>query len=335
MSEKWQNSKLKRRLCLNHFLKGTDRMLSSLIAGGESVRNRCFMNSLPSCDKVQKLMHHYVEGSSPFALIRFGLFEYILCYQYLEKINGLRYKYSEFICQHIGLDAGLFPVEDAYMDEYAMLILSQLNIADGLSYWRNIPESYIFADFYKKNVFYVNVEDLYPFPFLHPNTLPIWQLALKGKRVLVVSAFAETIRKQYAKREQLWINSDEILPNFELILYKAIQTNGGLNDERFPSWRAGLSFMTDEILQLNFDLALISCGAYGMPLALALKQNGRKVVQWGGCFQLWFGILGGRWSTDSSVQKYINKSWVYPSDLETPPLASQVNNTCYWRPQNL
>jgi len=331
MSEEWQNNKLKRHLFLNNIVKGADRRLSGLLAGGNSLRSRRFMRSLPACNQVQKWIQQYVVQDSPFAVVRFGLFEYMLCYQFLEKQNGLRRSYSAFIRQHICLDAGLFPAEDVALDEYAALTLSQLNTVDVLAYWRDIPEACAFSNFYQKDVRHINVEDLYPFPFWHSENLPDWQLSLKGKRVLVVSAFTETIQKQYAKRGQLWVNCLKILPDFELVLYRAVQTNGGLQDKRFPSWREALAFMTREILRLNFDLALISCGAYGMPLVLSLKQHGRKAIQWGGCFQLWFGILGRRWSTDPEVLKYVNKAWVYPSARETPPLSERVNGACYWK----
>lgn len=42
----------------------------------------------------------------------------------------------------------------------------------------------------------------------------------------MVHPFAETIEKQYTKRSQLWKNED-ILLDFELITFKAVQTIAG------------------------------------------------------------------------------------------------------------
>lgn len=83
-------------------------------------------------------------------------------------------------------------------------------------------------------------------------------------------------------------------------------------------------------MQMDFDIALISCGGYGLPLSIRLKKRGKKIIQWGGCFQLWFGIMGGRWSKNSEIQKYVNEYWTYPTAAETPPLAKTVNSSAYW-----
>ena len=54
-----------------------------------------------------------------------------------------------------------------------------------------------------------------------------WTRYLEGKKVLVVHPFAETIKKQYAKRELLFKNN-LVLPKFsELHVVKAVQSMGG------------------------------------------------------------------------------------------------------------
>lgn len=332
MSERWQGKNIKNRLRWNNLLKNADRTFSRHFMQGDSIRNRRFMNTLPSCGQVQDWMREYATQPEPFALIRFGLFEHMLCYQFLEKQNGIRKQYSDVLKAHICLDAGLFPVENPALDCYAEFVLSQLNMADVLAYWRNIPEISVFSDFYSPDVRHINVEDLYPFPFWHEKQLPDWQLSLREKRVLVVTAFSETIRSQYEKRRRIWEDAEHILPDFQLTVYQAVQTHGGLKHPVFPSWKEAHDFMLNEILHFEFDIAFISCGAYGIPLALSVKRHGRKAVQWGGCFQLWFGVTGSRWDSDQRIQEYRNDAWVYPSDAETPPLFAHVNGACYWKP---
>ena len=56
--------------------------------------------------------------------------------------------------------------------------------------------------------------------------------ALKGKRVLVVSPFAELINRNYENREKLFQDPDW-LPEFELHTFKAVQTIAGVKDSRF------------------------------------------------------------------------------------------------------
>ena len=323
-------NELKRNIRRNNASEYLDRKIRHLLHTEKSLKNYLFMHSLPDMDKTQEIILNAINSENEFALVRFGLYEYLLCYQYLEKLCGIRKKYSDFIKYHITLDAGLLYNDENQLDEYATYTINNLNVIDILSYWRNIPPLCVFKKFYNKNVQHINVDTLYPYPFLH-KTIPYWQKSLEGKRVLVVSSFAETIREQYKKRIQIWKN-ESILPNFNLVTYKAIQTNGGQIDSRFATWSEAFLYMKNDILKLKFDIALVSCGAYGMPLAMELKRNGRKVIQWGGCFQLWFGILGGRWDKDPAIFRYVNSEWTYPAAEETPPLAAEVGNFCYWKP---
>lgn len=97
-----------------------------------------------------------------------------------------------------------------------------------------------------------------------------WSKALERKKVLVVHPFEESIQHQYAIHEKIFKNQD-ILPDFELITYKAIQTNaGGICD--FNTWFEALDTMFEDIKKIDFDIAIIGCGAYGLPLAAKIKS---------------------------------------------------------------
>ena len=91
--------------------------------------------------------------------------------------------------------------------------------------------------------------------------------------------------------------------------------------------------MYDEALKRDFSIAIIGCGAYGFPLAAKLKRVGKQAVHLGGATQLFFGIKGRRWETESSykyVQRFLIDFWVYPDYNEKPKRASEVENGCYW-----
>ena len=75
-----------------------------------------------------------------------------------------------------------------------------------------------------------------------------------------------------------------------------------------------------------FDIAIIGCGAYGMPLAAYCKQIGKKAVHLGGATQLLFGIKGKRWDNYSLYNDY----WVRPLESETPRNAGKIESGCYW-----
>ena len=325
----WKNRNIKCRLLIDGVLDSINRTICHIAS--ISIRKEMFKISLLNTEQTQIQIKSLISEKQSFAIVRFGLYEAMLCKQFLEKQNGLRRNYSQFICNHIDVDAGMFTDDNDGLDSYASFVLSMLPKADGIAYWSNLPSKLIFSPFYSKHCRHIWVEDLYPFPFWHDGILPNWQHLLRGKRVLIVTSFANTVAKQYTKRSEIWTSPD-ILPEFELITFQAVQTSAGNRDERFVTWFDAFNYMLKEIKDIDFDLALISCGSYGLPLALALKQEGKKAIQWGGCFQLWFGINGNRWSNDMSIQKYVNNFWCYPSIDETPPNYKNVDNGSYWGP---
>jgi hypothetical protein len=153
-----------------------------------------------------------------------------------------------------------------------------------------------------------------------------WTKALAGKKVLVIHPFEKTIKSQYKKRTKLFANPN-ILPKFTLKTLKAVQSLGGNSDD-FSNWFDALKHMEDKISSTDFDIAIIGCGAYGLPLAAHVKRMGKKAVHLGGATQLLFGIKGKRW--EDSNFKFINDYWVRPLEEEKPKAHKQVENSCYW-----
>jgi hypothetical protein len=81
---------------------------------------------------------------------------------------------------------------------------------------------------------------------------------------------------------------------------------------------------------MEFDVALIGCGAYGLPLGAYVKNKGKVAVHMGGGLQLLFGIWGSRWDSDPIFREMRNQYWILPSDEERPKGMEKVENACYW-----
>lgn len=164
-------------------------------------------------------------------------------------------------------------------------------------------------------------------PYLQENP---WTSCLKGKKVLVIHPFEETIKKQYAKRELLFKNPN-VLPEFELITFKAVQ-GAGISSKTLPykTWFEALEDMKGKISKIDFDIALIGAGAYGMFLGAHCKAMGKKAVHMGGATQILFGIKGQRW--DHLGYAPYNEHWVRPSAEETPQGVEKLENGtfAYW-----
>lgn len=227
----------------------------------------------------------------------------------------------------LGKDSGFFPVDYKYLDRFTDCILDACKEADLLAMWHLNMEDFVIEE-YNPNVKLTYLFRLEPWL---ANCRP-WSAALKGKKVLVIHPFEDTIRAQFQKREKLFPNT-QILPEFELKTLKAVQTLCGERDERFQNWFEALEYMVQTALKIDFDVAIIGCGAYGMPLAAKLKQAGKQAIHLGGATQLLFGIKGRRWEENypSKIATCFNADWTYPLDSEKPKNGGTVEMGCYWK----
>ena len=103
---------------------------------------------------------------------------------------------------------------------------------------------------------------------------------------------------------------------------------GGLHDGK--DWLYHLKEMENKILPLDFDVALISAGAYALPLARFVKKIGKVGISCGGDLQLFFGVIGSRWEKENKYLKHRNEFWIRPSEHERPANWREIEDGCYW-----
>ena len=105
----------------------------------------------------------------------------------------------------------------------------------------------------------------------------------------------------------------------------------GIKPEGFDNWFEALDSMKSDISKINFDIASLGCGSYGMPLATFIKKVlKKKAVHLGGNVQVLFGIKGSRWENDAKFNSLINSHWVKPLPDETPEGHQTIDNSSYW-----
>ena len=94
----------------------------------------------------------------------------------------------------------------------------------------------------------------------------------------------------------------------------------------------GLEEYKTEISKIDFDIAVIGAGAYGIFIAHYCKQIGKQAVHLGGVTQLLFGITGKRWEIEQPyvVENVLNEHWVRPDVSEQPKGVKQVEGGFYW-----
>lgn len=221
----------------------------------------------------------------------------------------------------MALLSGLFPATEPMAERFCKLMFEDIKEIDILG-------SYTKNELYFKDLLThakkINIEGYYaPYFFENP-----WTEVLAGKKVLVVHPFEESIQSQYKKRHLLFDNP-KVLPQFELRTVKAVQTIAN-NKSEFRDWFEALDHMKRKIDATDYDIALIGCGAYGMPLAAHVKRMGKKAVHMAGWTQVLFGIYGRRWENSQDTARFINEHWVKPLSTEVPENHTKVELGAYW-----
>ena len=285
-------------------------------------REKFLRKKLLSRQEANDLIYDRIQAGEPFMVARLGAMET----NFIKKINSdctkpdMKIKESlDNLCNN----AGFFPHDLEHGLQYVKVMREAMAEVDlsGVTNW--IMEDYLLKTYSKSDKF-TWLGSIEPFSAERP-----WTRALEGKKVLVIHPFAATIEKQYARRELLFENED-ILPKFELKTVKAVQTIAGTKDERFETWFDALEYMYQEAMKIDFDVAIIGCGAYGYPLAAKIKQAGKIAIHLGGVTQILFGIKGSRWEGIRSYRERMNEYWVKPDEDEKPQGSSKVEGGCYW-----
>jgi hypothetical protein len=227
---------------------------------------------------------------------------------------------AEFLDQ-MELHPGFFPATPPLLALFTELMLRDLPSVDVLGSW--LPGEALLLPLGLR-ASRVPLEDLEPYFHDQP-----WSRALRDRVVLVIHPHADLIRAQYQRREALFPGR-EVLPSFELKTFAPVLSHGGAQAP-YPDWFAALDAMIAEIERMAFDVAIIGAGAYGFPLAAAVKRMGRQAVHLGGATQILFGIRGRRWDHRPSFQRLYTEAWARPDAAAKPPRWREMEDSgSYW-----
>lgn len=290
--------------------------------------------TVPTLEDGNAMIRERLDEGKPFMLGRFGETELrVMMYGLRNRFpiyNPLKqYRILHQECMNWCDGAGFFPRRVNLMPRFANVFVEACQSVDMLAVWYNLYEDYVSDTFARQAEIcrFQSLNSFFEYPLEHP-----WTGALEGKRVLVISPFADTIWKQYQVREKLWKNP-KVLPQFELQTIKAVESPRILGKSNgFKDWFEALEWMFQQTLKKDYDIALLGCGAYGFPLAAKIKKSGHMAIQLCGQTQILFGIRGKRWDEQNPEQmkRFINEYWVRPDRSEVPKNSRYVERGCYW-----
>jgi len=172
---------------------------------------------------------------------------------------------------------------------------------------------------------------LEPFYLLEERLEP-WTHRLLGKKVLIIHPFVESFQEQMNRGFSFFKDRSIFLPGQELIYYKAFNTLA--NHRLHKNWFETFSIMCREIKALDFDVALLGCGGYGIPLCDFIHSTLKKsAIYVGGGLQLLFGVNGKRWLNQPLIKRESEREgslWTRPKEEEKIQGNTMIEGGCYW-----
>ena len=271
-----------------------------------------------------------INSNKVFIIARFGLGpETTLCYNYYKNKN-LNHDNLNNLLRICGIYSknNDITVFEKYFEE----LNNAIENSDILACFNNSNiESIqnVYSEMY--NLTKIHSRSLEPFYVIQDNEIP-WTHYLFGKKVLIINPFTDSMKKQLDNNFQIFKDKKIFLDDQEFIFYKSFQTHG--NHYIHNNWLETFTIMCNDIEKLEFDIALLGCGGYGLPLCNFIKTKMNKSsIYIGGGLQLLFGVMGYRWINRDDWKKIIkenNTNFIYPSNDEQLDNKNTIENSAYW-----
>ncbi len=158
-----------------------------------------------------------------------------------------------------------------------------------------------------------------------------WTMAFKGKRILVISSFIESIKEKIEIREKLY--GIDLFPECTFVFIKPPSLAG---DNPSEDWLVEYNKFCLELDTIKdiYDVALVSCGGLGNLVCNHIYEHHHKsAIYVGGVLSVWFGVYNKRTLDEKApiLRLYLNEYWSRPKITERPLGWEKIENGgCYW-----
>ena len=255
---------------------------------------------------------------------------------YLCTIHGIDKIYTEqfdklFI--QLSIENGIYNLTKNSLSRYVKLYKETIEKSDSLAVFINlmVRQQKYFVENNKLETLYSRV--LEPFYCCKDNIKP-WSHYLLGKKVLIVNPFVDSFQQQLKNNFQIFKDPEKklFLDEQEFVFYKTYNTSAG--NALHENWEKTYDMMCDDISKLDFDIALLGCGGYGLPLCNYIHEKlDKSVIYIGGGLQLLFGVMGARWENVPMWKDIIKENqtkFIRPSKEEQIENKERVEGGCFW-----
>ena len=288
-----------------------------------------------SLEKSNDYIINKLQSNEKFLISRVGVgAETLLTHLYIKYGIDSIWNNSYFdLFYKLSNNAGIYNLSQSSFCRYTSLYKETIKKSDALATFNNtmVEQQIYFIQSYALDILYSRV--LEPFYCCKDNIKP-WSHYLIGKKVLIISPFVDSFQKQLKNNFQIFKNPDKkiFLDDQEFIFYKSYNTAAG--NHMHESWDVTYDIMCNDISNLEFDIALLGCGGYGLPLCHYIHETlNKSAIYVGGGLQLLFGVMGGRWENIPMWKDIIKENetkFIRPSQEEQIKNKENIEGGCYW-----
>lgn len=279
-----------------------------------------------------RVLQHHILTNSPFFIGRLSGNEPAFCGTLLSNKP-----ISNSLVSNMLFVAGIQFTSNSDVTEYVRAYTTACKNCDMLGVWDSnmylqAKPFYDFINTAYPKIRKICAHSLEPYYFMDLPDYDFFRV-FQNKKVLIITSHEKTTMSQIPHIHQLFPK-----PIFhettELYVYKPAQQNGGNHDTN--SWQTHFNQMQTELLDIqktkfDFDVALVSCGGFGMPICdYIFTHLNKSVIYVGGALQLYFGINGRRWSTSPEINRLQTDKWTRPLPEDTPIHPNTCEGGCYW-----
>lgn len=291
--------------------------------------------NIPDLKKSNDIIIKLIQNNKPFMITRLGIgSETQSTYKYSknEKINKKNINV-------LSNNAGIYDTNNdiKILEKYCGHYLDSIKNSSYMATWSinsgiDQEQKYFIEKFNLKSV---TTRVLEPFYIIDQNIKP-WSNYLKNKKILIIHPFINSFKIQMKNKFKFFDKNNDFIfhPEQEFIFYKSFNTAAGNHIHK--NWLETFKIMCNDIKNINFDVALLGCGGYGLPLCnYIFKDLKKSSIYIGGGLQLLFGIYGKRWETNKDVQKILQKNntisrMIRPIPEDSLKNSNKIEGACYW-----
>lgn len=221
----------------------------------------------------------------------------------------------------------------------AMIHASLLAVWDGISY-RQCESLYKYLEEQYPFIHTIPAHSLEPYMYMyqdpeHTVRDPEYNFPelFQNKKVLIITSHGDSVVYQIQRHFYDIFHPFTIFhPTTMIQVYKCTQQNG-VNGDGY-GWKGHYLKMCYDISQYDFDVAFIGCGGFSNLLGYYIYNTMRKsAIYVGGPIQIYFGIMGKRWTMHPTIQQFLSKNgdtWIQPLTSDEPIEKNATDHGCYW-----